>query len=113
MTGKICIVCGKEMQEHRRGNLRRVFKGWVRGFCLSYCKIILPKSAILVSADPWPLAVDVDKERTVLTVRRYSATELVNKYDLSFLWPEMDGSTLLDLPMEYREVKLDSTRGKE
>ena len=103
---------GREMQE-QRGKLRRVFDGSGGTFCLRYYKIILPKSAIVVSVDPRPLAVEVRNGRTVLTLRQYATSEGPKKYDVWFLWPERDGTTFLDLPAAYREIESDSTGGKE
>jgi hypothetical protein len=70
--------------------------------CLNYFRVILPKSAIFVgSSRPIMLADSVDG-RTAVTIRNYTGEKADGMYQVSFLWPEKDGTSLKDLPREYR-----------
>lgn len=69
---------------------------------LHYTKIILPKSAILLSAFPDYITIDKVEDRIALTFRDYKQGQLPAMQQVSFLWPDQDGSTLQDVPPELR-----------
>jgi len=67
--------------------------------------IILPKSAILLSAFPEVLLTDEIEDRIALTFRH--SIEPSNNMCLvfSFLWPDKDGTTMDDVPPEMRGLR--------
>jgi hypothetical protein len=69
---------------------------------LQYTKIILPKSAILLSAYPNYVTIDKVEDRIALTFRDYKQGQLAVMQQVSFLWPDQDGATMQDVPLELR-----------
>jgi hypothetical protein len=69
---------------------------------LHYTKIILPKSAILLSAFPNYVMIDKVEDRIALTFRDYKQGLVPAMQQVSFLWPDQDGSTLQDVPPQMR-----------
>lgn len=72
---------------------------------LNYFRFILPKSAIFVQANRAPLAMDARDGRVALTIRNYTGEDADGAVDVAFLWPDKDGSTLLDIPPSYRQLR--------
>jgi hypothetical protein len=67
--------------------------------------VILPKSAIFVDSSR-PIAVtDSFNGRVALTFRNYTGPNADGMYHIAFLWPDKDGTTLLDIPPQYRGLK--------
>ena len=106
----------QSMQRHKNlwkeGEFWHLLSGNGSPNYLNYYKVILPKTAILVGASPRPIAVNEEDGRLALTIRHRNFETGYN-YHVVFLWPEIDGSTFLDLPMQVQYGKSDSTTGKE
>jgi hypothetical protein len=68
--------------------------------------IILPKSAILLSAYPTVLLTDEIENRIALTFRHF-IEDPSNQLSLgiSFLWPDKNGTTMDDVPPEMRGIQ--------
>lgn len=69
--------------------------------CLNYFRFILPKSAILMETSSRPVLVDDSHGRVAVTLRNYTGEDTGAEH-LRFLWPERDGTSLADIPPEYR-----------
>jgi hypothetical protein len=76
-------------------------------YCLDYLQVVLPKSAILVDASLPAAVVNEVDDRVAVTTRKYYGKTADGFYwdQISFLWPEKDGTTLADLPPEYRGLR--------
>jgi len=73
--------------------------------CLNYFRVILPKSAIFVDASRPVVITDSFEGRTTVTIRNYTGEKADGWYQIAFLWPEKDGTTLGDLPPQYRGLR--------
>jgi hypothetical protein len=71
---------------------------------LQYIKIILPKSAILLSAFPTYIVTDKVDDRIALTFRDYGKSLTGSMQQATFLWPDKDGTTLQDVPARVRGI---------
>ena len=65
---------------------------------LQYIKIILPKSAILLSTFPDYIVTDKVDDRIAVTFRDYGKSLTGSMQQATFLWPDKDGTTLQDVP---------------
>ncbi len=75
---------------------------------LSYCRLVLPKTAIFVDATSRPVIIDQTDSRPTITLRNYclySKAPGVENETVAFLWPERDGTTLADVPPNYRGLR--------
>jgi hypothetical protein len=82
----------------------RVWRVWISNGspnCLNYFRFILPKSAILIGTSSRPVLVDERGGRVAVTLRNYTGEDSGAEH-LLFLWPEKDGTSLEDIPVEYR-----------
>jgi len=72
-------------------------------FNLNYYEVILPESAILLDCDR-PIVGITDREGRTVVIMRNQTDERgdLGSFLLTFLWPEKDGLTLLDVPERYR-----------
>jgi hypothetical protein len=87
------------------GSLRYFQAGWNVPNCLNYFRFILPASAIFVdSSRPVTIMDNVDG-RVAVTVRSYTGPSGDGMYHIAFLWPDKDGTTLADLPPQYRGLR--------
>jgi hypothetical protein len=80
----------------REGPLRHIQAGWTPANCLNYFRFILPESAIFV---------DSTRPVNVVTIRSYTGLLRDGMYHILFLWPDKDGTTLADLPPQYRGLR--------
>ena len=72
---------------------------------LIYCRIILPQSAIFVDSN-WPATmVDSINNQVAVTCRHFSGPIGNGMFHFAFLWPDKDGTTLADLPRQYRGLR--------
>jgi hypothetical protein len=87
-----------------KGPVWNINFGWGTGlvYRLQYTKIILPKSAILLSSFPAYIVTDKVEDRIALTFRHYGKSQLLSLQQVSFLWPDKDGTTLQDVPARVR-----------
>jgi len=72
---------------------------------LNYFRIILPKSAIFVDSSRPVMITDDSDGRPAVTIRNYTGEYADGMYQIAFLWPEKDGTTLADLPPQYRGLR--------
>jgi len=82
----------------------KVWRVWISNSspnCLNYFRFILPKSAILIETSSRPVLVDDSHGRVAVTLRNYTGEDTGAEH-LRFLWPERDGTSLADIPPEYR-----------
>ena len=77
--------------------------------CLNFFRIILPESAIFVNSSRPVAMIDNFQGRVALTIRNYTGPEADGMYQISFLWPDKDGTSLVDLPAQYRGLQDETT----
>ena len=73
--------------------------------CLNYFRFILPESAILIDSNREIIATDTIDGRVAVTMRNYTGEYADGLCMISFLWPDEDGTTLADIPGEYRGLR--------
>ena len=89
----------------KEGPLRHIQAGWNPANCLNYFRFILPESAIFVDSTRPVSMVDSVEGRVAVTIRSYTGQLRDGMYHISFLWPDKDGTTLADLPPQYRGLR--------
>ncbi len=72
---------------------------------ISYCRLILPKSGIFVDSNRQAVSIDSVDGRVAVTCRAYTGPLGDNTFHFAFLWPEKDGTTLADVPAQYRGLR--------
>ena len=72
---------------------------------LHLCKIVLPKSAILLGSYPNVFLTDMVEDRVALTFRDYIKDTKRSLVLVSFLWPDKDGTDLKDVPPGMRGLR--------
>ena len=75
--------------------------------CLNYFRFILPKSAIFVDSNRQVSLTDSVDGKVALTIRNYTGVMGDGTHHIAFLWPDKDGTTLADLPPQYRGLRDD------
>jgi hypothetical protein len=73
--------------------------------CLAYYRVVLPKSAIFVDSSHPVVMTDAFEGRVAVTVRNLTGPASQNSVNVAFLWPDRDGTTLADLPPQYRGLR--------
>ncbi|MBN2131229.1 MAG: hypothetical protein JW741_17145, partial [Sedimentisphaerales bacterium] len=73
--------------------------------CLNYFRFILPKSAIFVDSNRQATLTDSVEGKVALTIRNYTGPVGDGTFHIAFLWPDKDGTTLADLPPQYRGLR--------
>lgn len=73
--------------------------------CLNYYELILPPSAIFVDCSFQVVSTRSVNGRATVIVRNYTGPQADGSGYLVFLWPERDGTSLADLPGEYRGLR--------
>jgi len=71
---------------------------------LCYYRFILPESAIFVDSSQPATMVDNVEGRVAVTIRIYSG-ESGDGVTIAYLWPDKDGTTVADIPPEYRGLR--------
>lgn len=105
---QICYVASSKNYNRAhwqsKGPVWNINFGWGAGpvHRLQYTRIILPKSAILLSAYPSFMTTDKVDDRIALTFRDYGKTTLLAMQQVTFLWPDKDGTSLRDVPPRIR-----------
>jgi len=87
------------------GSLRYFQAGWNAPNCLNYFRFILPASAIFVDSSRPVATTDNVDGRVAVTIRSYTGPSGDGTYHIAFLWPDKDGTTLADLPPQYRGLR--------
>jgi hypothetical protein len=73
--------------------------------CLAYYRVVLPKSGIFVDSSHPVVTTDAFEGRAAVTVRNLTGPASQNSVNVAFLWPDRDGTTLADLPPQYRGLR--------
>ncbi len=73
--------------------------------CLAYYRVVLPKSGIFVDSSHPVVMTDAFEGRAAVTVRNLTGPASQNSVNVAFLWPDRDGTTLADLPPQYRGLR--------
>ena len=73
--------------------------------CLNYFRTVLPESAIFIESSRLVTTVDSFEGKIAITIRNYTGPGADGTYQISFLWPDKDGTTLADLPAQYRGLR--------
>jgi hypothetical protein len=73
--------------------------------CLNYYEVILPPSAVFVDCNFQAVAVKATGNRTSVVIRNYTGPQGDGTAYVAFLWPDKDGTTVADLPGEYRGLR--------
>jgi tetratricopeptide (TPR) repeat protein len=73
--------------------------------CLNYFRTVLPESAVFVESSRPVTIIDSVRGQVVVTIRNYTGPWADGMYQISFLWPDKDGTTLADLPAQYRGLQ--------
>lgn len=72
---------------------------------LTYCRFILPESAIFVDSSRTVTMTDSLDGQAAVTCRAYTGPTGDGLFRIAFLWPDRDGTTLADLPPQYRGLR--------
>ena len=73
--------------------------------CLTYDRIILPKSAVFIDSSQPVVMMGVAEGRIAVTVHYHTGPAADAGVKIAFLWPDKDGTTLADLPARFRGVR--------
>jgi hypothetical protein len=102
----ICVTAvTNSLVWQREGPLWILPMGVGRTNCLTYYRVILPKSAVLIDSSQPIVMTNVADGRIAVTVRYHTGPVLDAGARIAFLWPERDGTTLADLPARYRGLR--------
>ncbi|MHC4557661.1 MAG: hypothetical protein ACYTFW_12030 [Planctomycetota bacterium] len=71
---------------------------------LCYYRFILPESAVFVDSSQPPTMIDSIDGRVAVTIRIYTGSGGVG-VTIAYLWPDKDGTTVADIPPEYRGLR--------
>ncbi len=106
-TFRFISVASKQVQVDvdSKGILRHLHLTWNVPYCLNYCRIILPPSAVFVESSRPVLAVESVADRVALTSRAHTGLMGDGKFHFAFLWPGKDNTTLLDVPGHFRGLR--------
>ena len=72
---------------------------------LNYYRVILPESAVFVDSSRPVTIVDSHNGRIAVTIRNYTGLIGDGAIKIAFLWPAKDGTTLMNLPPQYRGLR--------
>jgi hypothetical protein len=75
-----------------------------KGHKLYYYRFILPESAIFVDSTQPAAMIDSVDGRVAITIRSYTG-ESGDGVTIAYLWPDKDGTTVADVPAEYRGLR--------
>ncbi len=75
-----------------------------KGHRLYYYRFILPESAIFVDSTQPAAMIDSFDGRVAVTIRVYTG-ESGDGVTIAYLWPDKDGTTVADIPPEYRGLR--------
>jgi hypothetical protein len=108
---RVTLICVSKYRPQGEGSLWKEGNLWYvqmgndsRDF-LNYYRVTLPETAILVDCSRPILITDITGGRTTITIRNLTGAEADGQYVIAFLWPAKDGTTLKDLPPQYRGLR--------
>ena len=78
---------------------------WNAPNCLNYFRFVLPASAVFVDSNRDVVVADSFGGNPAVTTRNYTGAVGDGICHVAFLWPEKDGTTLADLPPQYRGLR--------
>lgn len=87
------------------GILRHLRPTWNTPYCLNFCRVILPQSAIFVESSRPVIAVESSAGRVAVTSRAYNGAMGDGKFHFAYLWPDKDNTTLTDVPGQFRGLR--------
>jgi hypothetical protein len=101
------FICVSELDGFtwKEGPLWHFPVGWNVPYCLNYFRIVLPRSAVFVGSNWRPVVIDSLGGDVAVTIRNYTGPLADGICHIAFLWPEKDGTTLADLPAQYRGLR--------
>jgi len=88
----------------KEGPLWHLQGGGSAANCLNYYRFILPESAIFVDSSR-PVTTTESFEGKLTVTCRVLGGPADNSLHIAFLWPDKDGTTLADLPPQYRGLR--------
>lgn len=89
----------------KEGPLWHIWQANCTPNCLNYFRTLLPKSAVFVESSRPVMMIDSVEGQVAVTIRNYTGPWADGMYQISFLWPDKDGTTLADLPAQYRGLQ--------
>ena len=87
------------------GSLWHLQISWNAPHCLNYFRFVLPASAVFVDSNREVVVMDSFGGSPALTTRNYTGAMGDGICHIAFLWPQKDGTTLADLPPQYRGLR--------
>ncbi|MEN6337549.1 MAG: hypothetical protein ABFE01_25125, partial [Phycisphaerales bacterium] len=101
------FICVSELDGFtwKEGPLWHFMVGWSTPHCLNYFRIVLPPSAVFVDSNWRPIVIDSFGSDAAVTIRNYTGPLGDGICHIAFLWPQKDGTTLADLPPQYRGLR--------
>lgn len=87
------------------GSLWHLQISWNAPHCLNYFRFVLPASAAFVDSNRDVVVMDSFGGNPALTTRNYTGAVGDGICHIAFLWPQKDGTTLADLPPQYRGLR--------
>ena len=78
---------------------------WNAPNCLNYFRFVLPASAVFVDSNRDVVVADSFGGNPAVTTRNYTGAVGDGICHVAFLWPQKDGTTLADLPPQYRGLR--------
>lgn len=95
---------GDSGQLWKEGPLWHLQGGGSAANCLNYYRVVLPASAIFVDSSRSVTTTDTIDGKLAVTCRVLGGPG-DNTIHIAFLWPDKDGTTLADLPPQYRGLR--------
>ncbi|MEN6429097.1 MAG: hypothetical protein ABFE13_27425 [Phycisphaerales bacterium] len=102
-----CFICVSELDGSmfKDGSLWHLQICWNAPNCLNYFRFVLPASAVFVDSSRDVVVADSFGGNPAVTTRNYTGAVGDGLCHIAFLWPQKDGTTLADLPPQYRGLR--------
>lgn len=102
-----CFICVSELNGSmfKDGSLWHLQICWNAPNCLNYFRFVLPPSAAFVDSNRDVVVADSFGGNPAVTTRNYTGAIGDGICHIAFLWPQKDGTTLADLPAQYRGLR--------
>lgn len=101
------FICVSELRGSmfKDGSLWHLQICWNAPNCLNYFRFVLPASAVFVNSNRDVVVADSFGGNPAVTTRNYTGAIGDGICHIAFLWPRKDGTTLADLPPQYRGLR--------
>jgi hypothetical protein len=101
------FICVSKMDGSmfKDGSLWHLQICWNAPYCLNYFRFVLPVSAAFVDSNRDVVVADSFGGNPAVTTRNYTGAIGDGICHIAFLWPQKDGTTLADLPPQYRGLR--------